>query len=102
MNTATPCRSHWWTASPPPSPALGEPGDLALDGVEYRAFNTSGGLGTLTETLAGTARQVDYRIHRYPNRTAILKLLLNDLRRDRRDLLKGIFGAPFPTTEQDA
>ena len=75
---------------------------FALDGVEYEAFNTSGGLGTLTETLAGTARQVDYKSIRYPGHCAILKLLLNDLRlRDRRDLLKEIFEAAIPTTEQD-
>ena len=70
--------------------------------MEYEAFNTSGGLGTLTETLAGTARQVDYKSIRYPGHCAILKLLLNDLRlRDRRDLLKEIFEAAIPTTEQD-
>ncbi|MGP1629963.1 MAG: saccharopine dehydrogenase C-terminal domain-containing protein [Giesbergeria sp.] len=75
---------------------------FALDGVEYEAFNTSGGLGTLTETLAGKAKQVDYKSIRYPGHCAILKLLLNDLRlRDRRDLLKEIFEAAIPTTEQD-
>lgn len=75
---------------------------FALDGVEYEAFNTSGGLGTLTTTLAGKARQVDYKSIRYPGHCAILKLLLNDLRlRDRRDLLKEIFETAIPTTEQD-
>ena len=75
---------------------------FALDGVEYEAFNTSGGLGTLTETLAGKARQVDYQSIRYPGHNAILKLLLNDLRlRDRRDLLKDILETAIPTTDQD-
>ena len=70
---------------------------FALDGVEYGAFNTSGGLGTLTETLAGKARQVDYQSIRYPGHCAILKLLLNDLRlRDRRDLLKTCWKPPSP------
>ncbi len=83
-------------------PALEGLETFALDGVEYEAFNTSGGLGTLTETLAGKARQVDYKSIRYPGHCAILKLLLNDLRlRDRRDLLKDIFEAAIPTTEQD-
>jgi hypothetical protein len=68
-------------------PALEGLETFALDGVEYEAFNTSGGLGTLTETLAGRARQVDYKSIRYPGHCAILKLLLNDLRlRERRDL----------------
>jgi len=75
---------------------------FALDGVEYEAFNTSGGLGTLTQTLRGRARNVDYKSVRYPGHCAIMKLLLNDLRlRDRRDLLKDIFEAAIPATEQD-
>ncbi|UCU97296.1 saccharopine dehydrogenase family protein [Acidovorax radicis] len=83
-------------------PALEGLETFALDGVEYEAFNTSGGLGTLTETLAGKARQVDYQSIRYPGHNAILKLLLNDLRlRDRRDLLKDILETAVPTTDQD-
>lgn len=75
---------------------------FALDGVEYEAFNTSGGLGTLPETWVGRARRMDYQSIRYPGHCAILKLLLNDLRlRDRRDLLKDIFEAAIPATEQD-
>jgi saccharopine dehydrogenase-like NADP-dependent oxidoreductase len=70
--------------------------------VEYEAFNTSGGLGTLPATLLGRARNVDYKSVRYPGHCGIMKLLLNDLRlRDRRDLLKEIFEAAIPTTEQD-
>ncbi|CAN7428134.1 saccharopine dehydrogenase NADP-binding domain-containing protein [Acidovorax sp. LjRoot194] len=83
-------------------PALEGLETFALDGVEYEAFNTSGGLGTLTETLAGRARQVDYQSIRYPGHCAILKLLLNDLRlRERRDLLKDILETAVPTTDQD-
>ena len=83
-------------------PALEGLETFALDGVEYEAFNTSGGLGTLTETLAGRARQVDYQSIRYPGHCAILRLLLNDLRlRDRRDLLKDILEAAIPSTDQD-
>ena len=33
---------------------------FSLDGVEYEAFNTSGGLGTLCETLSGKVRNLDY------------------------------------------
>ena len=81
-------------------PALEGLETFALDGVEYEAFNTSGGLGTLTETLAGKARQVDYQSIRYPGHNAILKLLLNDLRlRDRRDLLKDILETAIPTDQ---
>ncbi|QEI07622.1 saccharopine dehydrogenase family protein [Pigmentiphaga aceris] len=75
---------------------------FVLDGVEYEAFNTSGGLGTLPDTLLGRARNVDYKSIRYPGHRQILKLLLDDLRlRDRRDLLKDIFENALPATAQD-
>jgi len=75
---------------------------LGHDGVEYECFNTSGGLGTLPETLDGKARDVSYRSIRYPGHCDILKLLLNDLGLERRrDLLKEIFEAALPRTDQD-
>lgn len=83
-------------------PALGGLERFALDGVEYEAFNTSGGLGTLAAMLDGRVRQLDYQSIRYPGHCAILKLLLNDLRlRERRDLLREIFEAAIPVTDQD-
>ncbi len=42
---------------------------FSLDGVEYEAFNTSGGLGTLCETLAGQVDSLDYKSVRYPGST---------------------------------
>lgn len=75
---------------------------FSLDGVEYEAFNTSGGLGTLSKTLLGQARNVDYKSIRYPGHCASMRLLLNDLGlRNRRDLLKEIFESAIPTTNQD-
>ncbi|WP_171230967.1 saccharopine dehydrogenase family protein [Ruegeria sp. HKCCA6707] len=75
---------------------------IGHDGVEYECFNTSGGLGTLPETLEGKARAVSYRSIRYPGHCDILKLLLHDLGlAQRRDLLKGIFETALPRTDQD-
>jgi len=75
---------------------------LGHDGVEYECFNTSGGLGTLPETLDGKARAVSYRSIRYPGHRDILRLLLNDLGLERRrDLLKDIFETALPRTDQD-
>ena len=75
---------------------------LGHDGVEYECFNTSGGLGTLPETLEGKARAVSYRSIRYPGHCDILKLLLKDLGLERRrDLLKDIFETALPRTDQD-
>jgi saccharopine dehydrogenase-like NADP-dependent oxidoreductase len=76
--------------------------EFALDGVTYEAFNTSGGLGTLCETLSGKARNLNYKTIRYPGHAHIMKALLNDLRlRDRRDVLKDILENAVPATVQD-
>ena len=76
--------------------------EFSLDGILYEAFNTSGGLGTLCETLAGRVRNLNYRTIRYPGHAAIMKALLNDLRlRDRRELLKDILENAVPITLQD-
>jgi saccharopine dehydrogenase-like NADP-dependent oxidoreductase len=83
-------------------PALEEREEFALDGVLYEAFNTSGGLGTLCETLEGKVRTLNYRTIRYPGHAAIMKALLHDLRlKDRRDVLKDILENAVPTTMQD-
>ncbi len=83
-------------------PALEEREEFSLDGVLYEAFNTSGGLGTLCESLAGKVRSLNYRTIRYPGHAAIMKALLNDLRlRDRRDVLKDILEQSVPATLQD-
>ena len=84
------------------APALEEREEFSLDGVTYEAFNTSGGVGTLCETLRGRVRNLNYRTIRYPGHVAIMKALLQDLRlRDRRDVLKDILEHALPTTLQD-
>lgn len=76
--------------------------ELALDGVTYEAFNTSGGLGTLCETLAGKVKTLNYRTLRYPGHAAIMKTLLNDLGlRHKRHLLREILENAVPSTMQD-
>ncbi len=83
-------------------PALEEREEFSLDGVLYEAFNTSGGLGTLAETLHGKVRTLNYRTIRYPGHASIMKALLHDLRlADRRDVLKDILERAVPATMQD-
>ena len=83
-------------------PPLAEHEEFSLDGVTYEAFNTSGGLGTLCETLIGKVTNLNYKTIRYPGHAAIMKALINDLRlRDRRDVLKDILENALPTTLQD-
>ncbi|MGX9121006.1 saccharopine dehydrogenase family protein [Mesorhizobium sp. BHbsci] len=83
-------------------PALEEREEFSLDGVTYECFNTSGGLGTLCETLKGRVNTLNYRTIRYPGHAALMKALLHDLRlRHRRDVLKDVLEDALPTTLQD-
>lgn len=75
---------------------------FSLDGVRYEAFNTSGGLGTLCETLDGKVRQLNYKTVRYLGHQEAMLLLVNELRlNDRRELLKDILEHSVPITFQD-
>lgn len=83
-------------------PPLEELESFSLDGVSYEAFNTSGGLGTLCDTLEGKVKNLNYRTVRYPGHRDIMKMLLQDLRlMDNRPLLKEIFENSLPLTYQD-
>ncbi len=75
---------------------------FSLDGVRYEAFNTSGGLGTLCETLAGRVRELNYRTIRYVGHRDLMQFLLQELRlSERRELLKEILENAIPVTYQD-
>ncbi|BCH28890.1 saccharopine dehydrogenase [Mesorhizobium sp. L-8-10] len=83
-------------------PPMEEREEFSLDGITYEAFNTSGGLGTLADTLKGKVRTLNYRTIRYPGHAAIMKALLNDLGlRHRREVLKDILENAVPATMQD-
>jgi saccharopine dehydrogenase-like NADP-dependent oxidoreductase len=76
--------------------------EFSLDGIRYEAFNTSGGLGTLCETLQGKVRQLNYKTVRYPGHRDIMKTLIQDLRLgERRELLKDVLEHALPATQQD-
>ena len=75
---------------------------FSLDGVDYEAFNTSGGVGSLSETLAGQVRRLDYKTVRYRGHRDLVHFLLRELKLDeRRPLLKEIFEYAIPATSQD-
>lgn len=75
---------------------------FAVDGVLYEAFNTSGGIGTLHETLRGVARKVNYKSIRYPGHRDYMRFLLEELRfkENPRELCK-LLERAIPTTGQD-
>jgi saccharopine dehydrogenase-like NADP-dependent oxidoreductase len=83
-------------------PPLEECEAFWLDGVRYEAFNTSGGLGSLGDSLAGGLRQLSYRSIRYPGHADAMKLLLQDLGlRRNQALLRQILEQSLPATLQD-
>ena len=82
--------------------ALEEIEAFSLDGVAYEAFNTSGGLGTLCETLEGKVENLNYKTVRYPGHRDLVKMLIRDLRLgQRREILKDVLEESVPMTHQD-
>jgi saccharopine dehydrogenase-like NADP-dependent oxidoreductase len=75
---------------------------FTIDGTEYEAFNTSGGLGTLCDTWAGQVRHLDYKTVRYPGHRDLMQFLLSDLglKADTENL-KAIMRRSMPATMQD-
>jgi len=85
-------------------PALGDLEFFTLDGIEYEAFNTSGGLGTLVHTLKGSVHKLDYKSIRYPGHQKYMHFLLSELQMEHtenRKILKEIMEASIPGTKQD-
>lgn len=83
-------------------PPLEQLETILIDGVEFEAFNTSGGLGTLADSLKGRVRNVNYKTIRFPGHNRLVKFLLEDLKmRDHREELGRIFERALPTTLQD-
>jgi saccharopine dehydrogenase-like NADP-dependent oxidoreductase len=75
---------------------------LTIDGVEYEAFNTSGGLGTLAITLKDRVKNVNYKTIRFPGHCELMKFLLQDLHmHEQQGLLREIFEKSLPATFQD-
>ena len=76
--------------------------NFSLDGVRYEAFNTSGGLGTLCETLDGKARELNYKTIRYQGHRDLMVFLVNELRMsERREMFKELLESSVPITFQD-
>jgi saccharopine dehydrogenase-like NADP-dependent oxidoreductase len=75
---------------------------FSLDGIDYEAFNTSGGLGTLCDTLNGKVRTLDYKTVRYVGHRDLIAFLVNSPRlSERRGILKDVLENSVPITLQD-
>lgn len=75
---------------------------IQIDGCEYEAFNTSGGLGSLGDIYMGKIQTLNYKTVRYPGHCEKMRLLMNDLKLNNdRDTLKRILENAIPKTYQD-
>lgn len=75
---------------------------FSLDGVAYEAFNTSGGLGTLCDTLKDRVDNLNYKTVRYPGHRDLVRFLAQGLRlSQRRALFKDVLENAVPMTRQD-
>ena len=83
-------------------PALSELEALQIDGANYEAFNTSGGVGSLAETYAGKINTLNYKTIRYPGHCEKMRFLMQDLKlkNDRKTLIALLENA-LPYTNDD-
>ena len=81
-------------------PALEGLERFSFEGVEYEAFYTSGGVGTLIETLVaekktGKESKIAYKTIRYPGHRDLMTFLLHDLRLNVEHAKPGVNGRVF-------
>ena len=75
---------------------------LYVDGVALEAFTTSGGLGTICETLHGKVANVDYKTIRYPGHMRLMNFFFHELlMRERRELAGEILTNAKPPVDAD-
>ena len=75
---------------------------IQIDGLNYEAFNTSGGLGSLAKTYIDKIAHMNYKTIRYPGHADKMNFLLRDLKLNKkRDILKDILNSSLPYTNQD-
>lgn len=75
---------------------------ITIDGIEYEAFNTSGGAGSMIESLHGRTTNVNYKTLRYPGHRDLMNVLLKDLKLENdRTALKTLLTNAIPSTKND-
>ena len=83
-------------------PALEGVEQINIEGQEFEAFSTSGGLGTLCETFEGRVDTLNYKTIRYPGHGRLMRFLLYELiLKENRQLTEQILTAAKPPVQQD-
>jgi saccharopine dehydrogenase-like NADP-dependent oxidoreductase len=75
---------------------------INIEGQEFEAFSTSGGLGTMCETYLGKVDTLNYKTIRYPGHAQLMKFLLYELvLKEKRELTEQILTEAKPPVKQD-
>jgi saccharopine dehydrogenase-like NADP-dependent oxidoreductase len=74
---------------------------INIEGQEFEAFSTSGGLGTMCETFAGKVDTLNYKTIRYPGHGKLMKFLMYELilKHDKKALEDMLYNAKPPVRE---
>lgn len=76
--------------------------EIKIDGLTYEAFNTSGGVGSLIDSVSSSVKTMDYKTMRYPGHCEKMRFLLDDLKlREKPKLLSEILEQALPQTPED-
>lgn len=75
---------------------------INIEGQEFEAFTTSGGLGTMCETLNGKVDTLNYKTMRYPGHAKLMRFLLYELiLKEKRELVEQILTEAKPPVRED-
>lgn len=75
---------------------------INIEGRDYEAFSTSGGLGTMCETYEGKVDTLNYKTIRYPGHMKLMRFFLYELiLKDKRLLAEEILTEAKPPVDED-
>jgi saccharopine dehydrogenase-like NADP-dependent oxidoreductase len=75
---------------------------INIEGRDFEAFTTSGGLGTMCETLEGKVDTLNYKTIRYPGHCQLMKFFLYELiMKDDREMSEKILTRAKPPVRED-
>ena len=75
---------------------------INIEGQEFEAFTTSGGLGTLCDTFEGKVDTLNYKTIRYPGHGKLMRFLMYELiLKNDKDQLEKILSNAKPPVEED-
>lgn len=74
---------------------------INIEGQEFEAFSTSGGLGTMCETYDGKVDTLNYKTIRYPGHGKLMRFLMYELilKKDKKKLEEILYNAKPPVKE---